>query len=261
MVQAYMDDSGSHANSHNCVVAGYFGGVAELGRFERQWQPIIERYGVSEFHAKRFWARDNNAKPVGEYKGWSERKLFGFLDALLKVIESRKIYPFASGVLGEEWKKHSLAQRRVFTGATRQHPSGAPSKPIFMGFVTNVIRIAFYCKPGIRVNFVFDDNPKTEEWAYPCYDGIKQMGGSLSSRLGELTFASSAKAVPLQAADLLAYQAHKWAKEANGNANHSVNSVYRRALTNIRSMDDFWMYDAQRFSYIERMAELNMFPK
>ena len=61
MMQAYMDDSGTHANSHNCVIGGYFGGVNEWRRFERQWKPILDEYNISEFHGRRFWARDGTA--------------------------------------------------------------------------------------------------------------------------------------------------------------------------------------------------------
>lgn len=97
MMQAYMDDSGSHTNrSHNCVVGGYFGGVNEWVKFERQWKPILTEYAVSEFHSRRFYARNSQRELVGEYAGWSNRKHTEFLDKLLGVIESRKIYPFAA---------------------------------------------------------------------------------------------------------------------------------------------------------------------
>lgn len=253
-MQAYMDDSGSHDDSHNCVVAGYFGPVSEWRKLELQWKPILRRYKVSEFHAKNFWARDKG-KPVGEYRGWSNRKISEFIDRLLSVVESRKIYPFASGVLRSEWEKHNLAWRRVWTGATPEHPSGAPSKPIFLGFVTNVIRITSYCKPGMVVNFVFDQNKQTEGWAHFCYAGLKEVDPSLTHHFGDLTFADSEKAVQLQAADLIAYEAHHWAREANGDANHPMRRVYVRCLRNIRSREDFWMYNGQRFAFMREIAK------
>jgi hypothetical protein len=144
------------------------------------------------------------------------------------VIESRKVYPFASGVLGEEWGKHSEAHRRYFSGATLKYPSGAPSKPIFLGFITSVIRVATHCKPGVRVNFILDSNPQTMGWATICYAEVKKLASGdrvFENSLGELTFADSEVALPLQAADLIAYAAHNWAKEANGNQNHPVDPI------------------------------------
>ena len=250
-----MDDSGSHADSHNCVVAGYFGTVWEWHRFELRWKAILLRYKVREFHAKRFWA-SVRGKPVGEYSGWRRRKLLEFLDRLLGVIESRKIYPFASGVLRSEWDKHNLAWRRVWTGATPKHPTGAPSKPIFLGFVTNVIRITSYCKPGTVVEFVFDRDKQAEGWAHFCFAGLKDVDPSITGHLGDLTFSDSDKAVQLQASDLIAYEAHFWAREADGDGNRPMRRVYQRCLKNARSREDFWMYDAKRFAFMRQIAKI-----
>ncbi len=259
MMQAYMDDSGSHANSHNCVVGGYFGGVNEWRRFERQWKPILDEYHVSEFHARRFWARDKAGQLVGEFRGWSNRKHLEFLDRLLNVIESKKIYPFATGVLGSEWGKHKIGHRRYFTGATVEHPTGAPSKPIFLGFMTCVLRVATHCHAGVKVNFVFDDNPQTMGWASICFSDLKKITRSdraLSTCLGELVFASSAVALPLQAADLIAYAAHNWAKESNGDQSHPVDPIYMRALAKFKSQEDFWLYDSKRFANLRKIFGL-----
>ncbi|HKF51947.1 MAG TPA: DUF3800 domain-containing protein [Candidatus Acidoferrales bacterium] len=255
MMQAYMDDSGTHDNSHNCVLAGYFGGVFEWRKFEIQWKNVLARYRVKEFHAKRFWAAVRGS-PVSEYDGWKKRKLLEFLDRLLHVIESRKIYPFASGVLRSEWDKHGVQWRRVWTGATREHPSGAPSKPVFMAFVTNVIRITGYCRVGTVANIVVDEDRQMEGWANLCYAGLKSTEPSLARRLGELSFADGEIAVQLQASDLIAYEAHIWAREANGNDNYPMRRVYERCLANARSRDDFWMYDKQRFDNLRQLAKV-----
>jgi len=259
MMQAYMDDSGSHSNSHNCVVGGYFGGVNEWRKFERQWKPILEEYKISEFHSRRFYARNAKGELVGEYKGWSNRRHLEFQDKLLKVIESRKIYPFASGVIGEEWLKASVDHRRFFTGATRKYPCGAPSKPIFVGFMTCVVRVASHCHPGVKVNFIFDNNPQTVGWASICYSEMKALvteDRSLTASMGDLTFASSEVALPLQAADLIAYAAHTWAKEANGNENHPVSPVYMRALRNFKTKEDFCLYDGRRIKNLSKVFGL-----
>jgi len=64
--------------------------------------------------------------------------------------------------------------------------------------------------------------------------------------LGELTFADSKKTLPLQAADLLAYEAFKYAIFANGDKNAKVRPQYMCALKNFRSMNDFWLFDQPR---------------
>jgi hypothetical protein len=124
--------------------------------------------------------------------------------------------------------------------------------------MTCVIRVASHCHPGVKVNFVFDDNAQTIGWASICYSDLKRMAiedddRSLAASLGELSFASSEAALPLQAADLIAYQAHKWAKAADGNTDHPIDKVYMRALRNFKSKEDFWMYDEGRFARLRKI--------
>jgi hypothetical protein len=122
--------------------------------------------------------------------------------------------------------------------------------------MTCVVRVASHCHPGVKVNFVFDDNPQTVGWASICYSGMKALvtkDRSLTASMGDLSFASSKTALPLQAADLIAYEAHNWAKESSGNENHLTRPVYRRALRNFKTKEDFWLYDAQRLTTLRKI--------
>lgn len=248
MLQAYMDDSGTHAGAPICTLGGYFGGIARWKEFERRWENILNRYRVREFHSKRFWATTPTGERLDDYKGWNDEKADRFLKELLTAIKLSKIYPFVSGVVVEEWEKLDVAQRRFFTGATRLHPSGAPTKSIFLAFIVCVLRISYYCKPGIKVDLVVDQNPPNEEWAHLCLRGLKDQIPELGKQIGDLTFADSEKACPLQAADLVAYEANFYARTAKGNRNAPMRPSYRAALSNARSMEDFWLWDKERFA-------------
>jgi hypothetical protein len=76
----------------------------------------------------------------------------------------------------------------------------------------------------------------------------------MADRLGDLTFSESIRALPLQAADLLAYEAFKYAIWAKGDRKAKVRPAYMMALQNFRSEQDFWLYDAERFANIKRLA-------
>jgi hypothetical protein len=54
VLQVYMDDSGSHETSHNCVVGGYWGSVNHWRNFSREWDQIIAAEGLKEFKSKTF---------------------------------------------------------------------------------------------------------------------------------------------------------------------------------------------------------------
>jgi len=250
MLHAYIDDSGTHEGSYACVVAGYFGGVNRWKEFERRWKRVLDQYNVGEFHAHDFWRRAPNGHGVGEYRGWSKQRLDEFLNCLVCVIEGTAVYPFAFGVLRSVWQSLSLRERKILSGGVPPNLSNAPSKPIFFPFQVSITRVTNYCRPGIRIHFFFDDDKQTRAWATSCYDQIRNLSiveaPHFAIRMGDLTFADSRLALPLQAADLLAYEANRYCKSAGGDPTFPASSIYRRALKRIRSKEDFWLFDHVR---------------
>src|ERR1017187_3547149 len=82
IMQAYFDESGIDHASEFCILAGYVGGVGQWRRFERNWKKILARYKVNEFHAKRFFQRDNRGKRLDEYVSWTDEKADAFIREL-----------------------------------------------------------------------------------------------------------------------------------------------------------------------------------
>jgi len=110
------------------------------------------------------------------------------------------------------------------------------------------------------MDFVLDSHRNTDAWATICYGELKN---SMSKedhagfrKVGDLTFDDSKRALPLQAADLLAYEAYKYAIWADGDVTKQVRPSYMLALRNFRSRDDFWLYDAGRFANIRKFVEM-----
>ena len=136
-------------------------------------------------------------------------------------------------------------------------------KPVFLPFQWCVVRTARYCKPGKVMHFIFDYDHQTAPDATRCYADIKRGAirdndPNYRSCLGELKFEDSKTAIPLQAADLLAYEAHRYAKKAMGNPKAPMRIEYRRALAHIKTVDDFGLFDAPRLKRLEQAIELNM---
>jgi hypothetical protein len=258
MMNAYMDDSGTHASALICTLGGYFGGVGRWKEFERRWKSVLERYHVKEFDSKRFWAKTPAGERVDDYKGWHDEKAARFLKELLAVIARTEIYPFVSGVVVSEWEKIPLQQRRLFTGASRSHPTGAPTRSIFLAFMGCVFRITSYCKPGITVNLIVDQDRRNEAWAHRCLRGLKNAIPEVGRQVGELTFADGVEACPLQAADLITYEANLYAQTAKGDSNAPMRPVYRIALSRARSKEDFLLWDKARFDSFSREANRHL---
>lgn len=253
MLRAYMDDSGTHQGSHNCVVAGYWGGINRWKRFERDWKAVLGGEGIEEFHAKEFWPRINGER-IGPYRGWNDKRHSNFIRDLLQVIVESGVVPFGCGVLGAHWNAQPLTLRELITLADR--PQRAMS--MLVPFQRNIYRAASYCKPGVQMEFVVDQckMANVESGLLRCYAGIKDQARELKDylveALGGLSFSDSKTAVPLQAADLLAYEMHRFAKQKVRDV-ANMRSSYKIALLRMKSIEDFWLFDGPRFERLHRI--------
>lgn len=249
-----MDDSGTHDGSHNCLIAGYWGSVKEWARLENQWKSVLQSEAIEEFKANEFWPRPAG-KRIGPYKTWTDARHREFIDRLLRIIESTRVYPFASGFLRSEWDNLDPFLKKVFSGLESDAKDSDIRSAIFP-FTWCVGRIGDYCKSDNLMHFVMDNDPRMATLAARVYttlkQGIIQDKGPLGCALGDLTFADSRTAVPLQAADLLAYEAHRYAKKDQGQAKTQPRDEYRRALAHFRTIDDFHLFDGPRLQNLQR---------
>jgi hypothetical protein len=146
--------------------------------------------------------------------------------------------------------------QRVFSGAKNDFDK---VKPLVMPLMICFGGIVHYCKAGKTMHFVIDDDPRTSGRILQAFTRLKQFtvgrDGPLNIKFGDLTFADSQKAVPLQAADLLAYEAHRWAKKADGDRNFPMRQEYLRAMSRAKSVDDFLFFDRTRMqSLLQAMS-------
>lgn len=258
MLVAYMDDSGTHDGSHNSVLGGYWGSINEWRRFERAWKAVLDSEGIEEFHAKSFWPRIPGKGRPAPYTGWSDERHAHFIDRLLRIIESTKIVPFGSGFSPSEWNKLPDERVRLYT----QNNEKRLQKPLNLPLYRIVHRVASYCHPHKTMHFVMDldtGKPSVQEAMLSLFASIKSdlcaEQNPLSERIGGIGFEDSVKAPPLQAADLLVYEAHRYLKQANGNPYCPVRKEYRRALRRFRSHDDFWFFDDKRLRHLNQFVD------
>lgn len=256
MLQVYMDDSGSHNGSHNCVVAGYWGSVLHWAALEREWKQILAIYGIEEFKSNKFWRKSSNNR-VPPYTGWSDAKASVFFESLLSVLADHSLYPFAAGVLGEEWKLQPPNTKFLASGTGEERLQ----KALFMPLHRSIYRCLSYCPVGETMHFVFDESSdkRLKLLMLACFDRVKrhlhEAGDELACRMGALSFEDSKNAVQLQAADALAYLAHRYAKALTGDTQLAPSDEYALALSRMRSKEDFWLYDSPRFAVLASILD------
>jgi hypothetical protein len=241
LLRAYLDDSGTHADSKTCVLAGYFGGRRQWAKFEEEWKRVLDEYGLEEFHAHRFWSAASG-KSVSAYGGWDRQKAATFLRRLLTIITSVRIYPFGSAVVMKDWDALPVDEKRVLTGAAYHDGepvlSGARKKPFFLPFVHAIQKAASYCHEQTRIDFYFDRNDACSAYAADYFLFLASLRDHPATpKLGEIAFVDSRSDPPIQAADLLAYEINKYVNEllSQGVTELNPRATLKRAIFKAKS--------------------------
>jgi hypothetical protein len=237
VLKAYFDESGIHDAAELCVVAGYYGGVGRWDDLQVAWRTILNQYGVKEFHAKRFFARDAFGNRVDEYRNWSDEKAIQYTNSLASLVRnSQKIRPISCCLVKEAWNKLSYGERKYITGgvyrAGKFRTSGAPSKAYFFPFQHCILNAAHHCGVGQKIHFIFDLNEQFEGYAKALYALLKAGDVSVKDRFGPLTFETSENAIPIQVADLLCYLVAKYCAAKMKNDPILPDSLLRKLIFN-----------------------------
>jgi hypothetical protein len=248
MLRAYIDESGVHDGAKICCVSGYFGGVNQWKKFEREWQPILDRAGVKEFHAKQFWARDRGNR-VGAYKSWDDERADKFISELIAVIQGCRIFPMSAAVVTDTWQALNAGEQRYLTGEFFENGKtligGAPGKPYFLPFAFCIQIAARHCKSGLKVDYSFDLNHSLRGYSIAYFAMLKKWNVH-RGKMGEISFPTSHEALPLQAADLLAFSSYRYSVKTLKLGSNPLreNSVLGRILRRMKDENnDAKLYD------------------
>jgi hypothetical protein len=187
---AYSDESGS-PDDHAVVVAGFVASDAQWKEFERNWTDTLRQFGISFFHAVEF------AHSIGEFSKWQghnknavlreERQWF--LRQLLSHIKLRARLCYSHCVRMDDYRRvNDIYFLNVF------QPYALCGRTVVKSVTEWANRNQI---PETEIRYVFEDGARHK--------------GFLQKRLNkdkgfEPIFQKKSEAVPLQAADLLAYE-------------------------------------------------------
>jgi len=186
---AYLDESGSHARDGRlCRLAlgGCLGGYADWKRFETEWAAVLKTEGVDYFHMADFEAIR------GPFEGWDRSRHQSFLERLLDCFS-----PHVKSIFG--------------AGCDITDPS-ARLRESYLRNVKGAVRSAleeghWWSFPNEKVSIMFAKHPEVgavhiEQYAKAVEETIPA--------LGSVRFGDPQDMVPLQAADLVAYEIAKY---------------------------------------------------
>jgi Protein of unknown function (DUF3800) len=199
MLRGYFDDSGTHTTSDVVVMAGLFGYPNQWDLFSELWakrlaDPCPGKLALPRFHMTACQAGDE------EFLGWKRLECNFLVDELIEIIRKTGVYGFGCGLA----RKHYDA---IITGDHRRASGNAETMCIINCFV-KLVRFTKDVMGSREIAFIFDDRPQQKhnvDRIYDVYQGVKENGVDITS----VSFGSSKKILPLQAADLLAWEVYQ----------------------------------------------------
>jgi hypothetical protein len=193
VLKVAMDESGVHDDSPVLTVGAY------IAR-PRQWEEWTKRWNVAKRPIKVFHAVDC-ANLVGEFKGWTAARRDPLVIRLLDVLRESNLPGVVIGLHMDEFRKAMANHKDLRT------IFGSPYAACFQWVAQVIINIAIEVGSQERIGFIHECNDYQYD-ALQAFAWIKR-NSNPGHRVIGLQFADKQDYVPLQAADVLAYEGNK----------------------------------------------------
>ena len=190
---AYFDDSGTHDQSLAVVVGGYLSSAEKWEDFACAWADMLHDAQLTYWHQVEF------AQRVKEYTGWTEEKRVEFMRRATGIINDIVIGGVVCGVDSTAFKELSP-----------QFPA-PPYTPYAFCAMVCFKHLEKWAAENFRsdpIDCVFESGTQGRgEISKMVLDLMSDEDGErLSFRIGSVRFEGKKQMLPVQAADILAYE-------------------------------------------------------
>jgi hypothetical protein len=218
MLAAYFDESGTSDADDIALFGGAVTTTLHWACLERPWRKQVHSYGVSTYHASHCQAQR------GEYERVRREDCSSLTDYLSCKLAKLPSLGFVSGVFRKEFRYCP----KVIREEAGDDPLGLALHICFQ-HVATWARELFSEEP---VAFVFAKHQKYQSIVEKVYDfyGNHESWGK---NIGSLSFSTPGLLVELQAADLIAYEGMRFARDSE-----KPNYVKRQAWKNLERKDN-----------------------
>jgi hypothetical protein len=204
MHRAYFDDSGSHDASEVVLLAGVFGHECQWQFFSELWtakladpspgKPPLKRFHMTECQSSR-----------GEFSGWKRTETDFLIHELGQIVIRCGIWSHATAISRKDWDELIIGDFRQYVGDAE----GMCTRDVYIRTVN-----WGHAKAGSsKLAFIFDDRPDREEENKRIFGLFEtfQNEHAGTPKLASLSFETAQNALPLQAADLIAWEMYQHA--------------------------------------------------
>lgn len=219
---AYVDESGTHAQSPVVMVGGFVGPESLWANFEPDWNEVLSNLKVPYFHASECEAGN------GIYQSLSRPLRESLFDGLARVIAKHKPVAITTAVMRWHWEETKARGIEIFDD---------PYHSCFEFCLQHLSKWAKFNYPDELISLVFERQTQFELGATSIFD-LYNRNDHWGKEFYSLTFSSPQNVVALQAADLIVYEKtkHELARLKNPDALH-------RPVINILSDADVRVID------------------
>ena len=196
VLHGYFDESGTHADSDSIVLAGFLSTAHQWERFETDWNKALTEYELPFFHMTDF------AVKAGVYADWTEHVRRARLAHLMRIIDNSTIRSYGVSLSKKifEGAFSTSAQRFI------DSPYSFASKCCFLLVASDLREMG----SEVWATHVLEDGARGKGEVLAAYEALTEIpDGKASTRILSLRFEDKRNFVPLQAADILAYELYK----------------------------------------------------
>ena len=204
MLSAYLDDSGTHPTSDIVFVGGLAGTEWQLRSLEKAWRRLIEapldgtRPPLKRFHMAHC------QQSQGEFTGWTRTETDYFCHQLQTIIIESGVIAYGMACSRKDWGELVTGDMRAIFG----DPEGMCIRNCFIRMIGWAQHYTF----DPEMTFVFDSHPlASQRDAKVAFDAF-QRWVDIPHLVG-VSFLSSYKILPLQAADMIAWEFYQYAND------------------------------------------------
>lgn len=219
--QVFVDESGTHDGSPALIVAAYVGRPADWRKFTKSWN--FQKKPIGVFHAV------DCANLRNEFDGWDVHRRNIYVSKLLPVIARSNIRGIVQGIVMKDFNEAMKENKRL------AEIFGNPYQVCFLWALQFILSSAFLAQTEEKFAIIHECNQYTGD-ALAAYDYIKK-NADWGDNLVSIAFADKKEFVPLQAADVLAYEANKRLRNVREQSGRRSFAAIRPSISSIKFID------------------------
>jgi hypothetical protein len=195
VLKAFVDDSGSGGDSPWVVLAGYVGTVADWEAFDPEWRAVLDTDPRIEYF------KSSEAESLKEqFSRFSKEERNTRIDSLIAVIARRARLAISVRLRQKDYEE-----------IVKQNVPPLWDDPyffLFPAFITAATAVERFAGAHELIEFVFDSSQKLDGRSRRLYEQMMEMD-RYKSTVANVLYRDDKKFLPLQAADLLAWQTRR----------------------------------------------------